>query len=90
MNIVEDFLILRKQVPQEQLNDKELKLLFKESNFDIVETLLRVEEKFNGKRDYRTSEIKSKKPENIQKIEELRGYVIEKNAVLHKLQTENK
>lgn len=90
MNIVEDFLILRKQVPQEQLNDKELKLLFKESNFDIVATLLRVEEKFNGKRDYRTSEIKLEKPENIQKIEELRGYVVEKNAVLHKLQTENK
>ncbi len=61
MNIVEDFLILRKQVPQEQLNDKELKQLFKQSNFDIIATLLQVEEKFNGKKDYRTTEIKLEK-----------------------------
>jgi len=90
MNIVEDFLILRKQVPQEQLNDKELKLLFKANNFDIVATLIRVEETFNGKSDYRTLDSKVEKTENIQKIEELRGYVVEKNAILNKMQTENK
>lgn len=86
MNIVEDFMILRKQVPAEQLTDKELKQLFKENKFDIVASLLKVEEQFNGKKDYRSLDIIPNKSENIKKIEELRGYAIEKNEILQQKQ----
>jgi hypothetical protein len=86
MNIVEDFMILRKQVPADQLADKELKQLFKENKFDIVASLLKVEEKFNGKKDYRSLDIVPDKSENVKKIEELRGYTIEKNAILQQKQ----
>ncbi len=82
MNIVEDFLILRNQVPKETFSDTELKTLFKENKFDIVNTLMAVEEKVNGKKDYRSFEKKPEKSEHVKKIEELRIIVDEKDAII--------
>jgi len=82
MNIIEDFRILRNQVPKDTFTDSDLKTLFKENKFDIVNTLMAVEEKVNGKKDYRLFEKKSEKSEHIKKIEELRIIVDEKDAIL--------
>ena len=67
MNIIEDFLILRNQVPKETFNDSDLKTLFKENKFDVVNTLMAVEEKINGKKDYRLFEKKPEKSEHVKK-----------------------
>jgi hypothetical protein len=85
MNIIEDFLILRNQVPKESFTDSDLKTLFKENKFDVVNTLMVVEEKINGKKDYRLFEKKPEKSEHVKKIEELRIIADEKDAILRKI-----
>ena len=82
MNIIEDFRILRNQVPKDRYNDIDLKTLFKENKFDIVNTLMAIEEKVNGKKDYRLFEKIPEKSEHVKKIEELRIIVDEKDAIL--------
>ena len=82
MNIVEDFRILRNQVPKDIVSDNDLKTLFKENKFDIVNTLMAVEERVNGKKDYRLFEKKPEKSEHVKKIEELRIIADEKDAIL--------
>ncbi len=85
MNIVEDFRILRNQVPKDTFNDSDLKTLFKENKFDIVNTLMAVEESTNGKKDYRLLEKKPEKSEHIKKIEELRIIADAKDAILREM-----
>ena len=82
MNIVEDFRILRNQVPKETFNDSDLKKLFKEHKFDVVSTLMAIEEKINGKKDYRSFEKIPEKSEHVKKIQELRMIADEKDAIL--------
>lgn len=82
MNIIEDFRILRNQVPKDSFTDGDLKTLFKENKFDIVNTLMVVEERLNGKKDYRLFEKKPEKSEHVKKIEELRIIADEKDAIL--------
>jgi hypothetical protein len=82
MNIIEDFRILRNQVPKETFTDSDLKTLFKENKFDIVNTLMVVEERINGNKDYRLLETIPEKSEHVKKIEELRIIADEKDAIL--------
>ena len=79
MNIVEDFMILRNQVSKDNFSDHDLKLIFKANNFDLVNTLLAVEEKITGRVDYRKLEKTVEKSEAVKKIEELRQIVNDKD-----------
>jgi hypothetical protein len=81
MNIAEDFMILRKQVSNEYFSDNELKLIFKSNKFDLVNTLLAVEERVTGRVDYRLLEKSVEKSEAVLKIEELRQIVNDKDAI---------
>ena len=81
MNIAEDFMILRKQVSIDKFSNNDLKLLFKDNKFDIVNTLLAVEERTSGLVDYRRLEKVVEKSEAVSKIEELRKIVNEKDAI---------
>lgn len=85
MSIVEDFLILRKQVAKEHFSDNELKAIFKEHKFDVVASLLTVEERLSGRRDYRLDENNVKKSEVEKKIEELRMIANEKDAIINSI-----
>ncbi len=85
MSIVEDFLILRKQVSKEHFSDNELKSIFKEHKFDVVASLLTVEERLSGRRDYRLDENNVKKSEVEKKIEELRMIANEKDAIINSI-----
>jgi hypothetical protein len=79
MNIAEDFMILRNQVSKDNFSDNDLKLIFKANNFDLVNTLLAVEEKLTGRVDYRKLEKPVEKSEAVKKIEELRQIVNDKD-----------
>jgi len=79
MNIAEDFMILRNQVSRDNFSDNDLKLIFKANNFDLVNTLLAVEEKITGRVDYRKLEKPVEKSEAVKKIEELRQIVNDKD-----------
>jgi hypothetical protein len=83
MNIAEDFLILRKQVSKDHFSDNELKVLFKENKFDVVNTLMVVEERLTGRVDYRLLETHVERSEVEKKIAELRVIVNEKDAILN-------
>ena len=85
MNIVEDFLILRKQVDKERFSDNELKTIFKENKYDVIASLLVVEERLSGRRDYRLSEDSVEKSEVEKKIEELRMIANEKDAIINSI-----
>ncbi len=79
MNIAEDFMILRNQVSRDNFSDNDLKFIFKANNFDLVNTLLAVEEKITGRVDYRKLEKPVEKSEAVKKIEELRQIVNDKD-----------
>ena len=81
MNIAEDFMILRKQVSNDKFTDNDLKIIFKDNKFDIVNTLLAVEERTSGLVDYRRLEKVVEKSETVSKIEELRKIVNEKDGI---------
>ena len=81
MNIAEDFMILRKQVSKENFSDNDLKLIFKQNKFDLINTLLAVEESLTGRVDYRKLEKPVEKSEAVKKIEELRQIVNEKDEI---------
>ena len=83
MNIAEDFLILRKQVAKDHLSDNELKVLFKENKFDVVNTLMAVEERLTGRVDYRLLEKHVERSEVEKKIAELRMITNDKDAVIN-------
>jgi hypothetical protein len=83
MNIAEDFLILRKQVAKDHLSDNELKVIFKENKFDVVNTLMAVEERLTGRVDYRLLETHVERSEVEKKIAELRMIANDKDAAIN-------
>ena len=83
MNIAEDFLILRKQVAKDHFSDNELKVIFKENKFDVVNTLMAVEERLTGRVDYRLLETHVERSEVEKKIAELRMIANDKDAAIN-------
>ena len=83
MNIAEDFLILRKQVSKDHFSDNELKVLFKENKFDVVDTLMVIEERLTGRVDYRLLETHVERSEVETKIAELRMIANDKDAAIN-------
>jgi len=84
MNIAEDYMILRKQVSKENFSDNDLKLIFKDNKYDLVNTLLAIEERTTGLVEYRKLEKPVEKSEAVIKIEELRKIVNEKDEIYSK------
>ena len=87
MNIAEDFLILRKQVSKDHFSDNELKVLFKENKFDVVDTLMVIEERLTGRVDYRLLETHVERSEVERKIGELRMMANDKDAAINAKKT---
>jgi hypothetical protein len=84
MNIAEDYMILRKQVSKENFSDNDLKLIFKDNKYDLVNTLLAIEERTTGLVEYRKLEKPVEKSDAVIKIEELRKIVNEKDEIYSK------
>jgi hypothetical protein len=83
-NITEDFNILRKQVSLTLVDDTQLKIIFKHNKYDLVLSLLEIENTYFNNKTY----ILDKKPEKDiahQKIEELRNIVNEKDKLMEKI-----
>jgi len=84
MNIAEDYLILRKQVSKDNFSDNDLKKIFKDNKYDLVNTLLAIEEQTSGLVEYRRLEKPVEKSEAVIKIDELRKIVNEKDEIYSK------
>jgi hypothetical protein len=83
-NITEDYNILRKQVSHDIVDDDNLKNIFKNNKYDLILSLLEIENKYFNNKPY----VVDAKPEkNIEhkKIEELRYIVNEKDKVMEKI-----
>lgn len=85
-NIVEDFLLLRKQVDVALVDDARLKRMFKDNNYDMVNTILQVEKECFNHTSYLEQLPKKSKTEAQEKIDELRVIVQEKDAIMEKIQ----
>ena len=83
-NITEDYKILRKQVSFDIVDDENLKIIFKNNKYDLILSLLEIENKYFNNKPY---VITSKPETNIaqKKIEELRNIVNEKDKLMEKI-----
>lgn len=83
-NIAEDYNILRSQVSQDTLDNVQLKLLFKENNYNIVDTLIEIERKYFNNNTY-INNSKIQKTEAQEKIEVLRNIVNSKDKMMENI-----
>ena len=83
-NITEDFNILRKQVSSNMVDDEKLKIIFKNNKYDLILSLLEIENIFFNNKTY-ALDIKPEKDLAHQKIEELRKIVNEKDKLMEKI-----
>ena len=83
-NIAEDYNILRSQVSPDTLDNNGLKILFKENNYNIVDTLVEIEKKYFNNKTY-LNDNKNKKTEAQEKIEVLRNIVNSKDKMMENI-----
>lgn len=83
-NITEDYNILRKQVSSQIVDDEKLKIIFKNNKYDLITSLLEIENTYFNNKVY-TLEKKPEKDIAHQKIEELRNIVNEKDKLMEKI-----
>lgn len=83
-NITEDYNILRKQVSSSMVDDEKLKLIYKNNKYDLILSLLEIENTYFNNKTY-TLDTKPVKDISHQKIEELRNIVNEKDRLMEKI-----
>jgi hypothetical protein len=82
--ITEDFNILRKQVSINMVDDETLKTIFKNNKYDLISSLLEIENTYFNNKTY-ALDVKPVKDISHQKIEELRHIVNEKDKLMEKI-----
>ena len=80
-NLANDFKILRNSVSLETISDRDLALLFKDHNYDVVQSMLAIEEKYFNNVPYT---IEKSKGHEV--ISQLRAIANERDEIFTKVQ----